>query len=403
MDKLEIVNEYFGFNNIKKEQEEVIDQVLSGVDTIALLPTGYGKSLTFVVSAMMLEGITIVITPLISLMQDQVNNLKKKGIKAEYINSLMDEYMINDVYLKIKNGKIKILFIAGERLESRLFLNNIKNIKISLIVFDEAHTLLWSEDFRKSLSNAPKFIKTLGYRPKMLALTATATKETVERISLIAGLINPKVILIECDRKNIYYDVIKTNNKNKELIKYINKNKNVKGIIYCLTIRTVEEVYNTLKCIGFNVTLYHGGLDSDIKIKNQNDFSNGTKNIIVSTNAFGMGIDIPDIRYVIEYDMPQSIEDFSQQTGRASRDNKYAEAIILFDKKDIETINYFIDNITNDDKKEENRIKNDRYKKLDKMVSLCLSYKCIHQQILNYFGFESNKCNNMCYICNKKK
>lgn len=403
MDKLEIVKEYFGFNNIKKEQEEVIDQVLSGVDTIGLLPTGYGKSLTFVVSAMMLEGITIVITPLISLMQDQVNNLKKKGIKAEYINSLMDEYMINDVYLKIKNGKIKILFIAGERLESRLFLNNIKNIKISLIVFDEAHTLLWSEDFRKNLSNAPKFIKTLGYRPKMLALTATATKETVERISLIAGLINPKVILIECDRKNIYYDVIKTNNKNKELIKYINKNKNVKGIIYCLTIRTVEEVYNTLKCIGFNVTLYHGGLDSDIKIKNQNDFSNGTKNIIVSTNAFGMGIDIPDIRYVIEYDMPQSIEDFSQQTGRASRDNKYAEAIILFDKKDIETINYFIDNITNDDKKEENRIKNDRYKKLDKMVSLCLSYKCIHQQILNYFGFESNKCNNMCYICNKKK
>ncbi len=402
MNKEEIVKLYFGFDNIKKEQEKVIDLVTSGIDTIALLPTGFGKSLTFVVSSMLLDGITLVITPLISLMQDQVTNLKKKGIKAEYINSLMDRELIDITYNKIRNGKVKILFIAGERLESKMFLSVINNIDISLIVFDEAHTLLWSEDFRKSLKNIKPFIASRNKRPKMLALTATATSDTVRKIKDIAGFINPEVIAIECDRKNIYYEVIKTNNKNKELIKYLSKHKKEKGIIYCLTIRNVEYVYNFLLSMGFDVTLYHGALDNIDKVKNQNDFVNGIKNIIVASNAFGMGIDIKDIRYVIDYDMPASIEDFSQQSGRASRDGEYAEGIIFFDKRDIETINYFIDNIENEDKKEEERIKRDRRYKLDKMISLTLSYKCMHQGILEYFGFKSSKCNNMCYVCRKK-
>jgi ATP-dependent DNA helicase RecQ len=314
----------------------------------------------------------------------------------------MDRELIDITYNKIRNGKVKILFIAGERLESKMFLSVINNIDISLIVFDEAHTLLWSEDFRKSLKNIKPFIESRHKRPKMLALTATATSDTVRKIKDIAGFINPEVIAIECDRKNIYYEVIKTNNKNKELIKYLSKHKKEKGIIYCLTIRNVEYVYSFLLSMGFDVTLYHGALDNIDKVKNQNDFVNGIKNIIVASNAFGMGIDIKDIRYVIDYDMPASIEDFSQQSGRASRDGEYAEGIIFFDRRDIETINYFIDNIENEDKKEEERIKRDRRYKLDKMISLTLSYKCMHQGILEYFGFKSSKCNNMCYICRKK-
>ena len=404
MDKIEVLKYYFGYGKLKKEQEEIIDQVLSDNDIIGLLPTGYGKSITFQIPALILDGITIVITPLIALMQDQVRNLNDKMIPAEFINSLLSKEEQENVYRKLKSGKIKILYVSAERLESKKFKEEIKNIEISMIVADEAHTLLWSEDFRIALGHIPKFIESLNKRPKMMALTATATKETVKKITELLNLNNPKIVIGDCDRKNIFYKIVKTKNKDKDLYLYINNHKNIHGIIYCLTIKNVIHVYDFLKEKGLNVGYYHGAMESSLKKDIQNKYTNHEIDIIVCTNAFGMGIDIKDIRYVIEYDIPSSIEDFSQQSGRCSRDGKYAESVILFNLNDIKTIEYFIDHIDNKEKsdKEIRRIKMDRYNKLDEMVKLCMGSGCIHKRVCSYFGVKHNGNCGMCSNCVKK-
>lgn len=403
MDKIEILKYYFGYDSLKEYQSKIIDSILSSKDTIGILPTGYGKSICFTIPSLLLDGVTLVITPLIALMADQVINLKSKYIKAEYISSGMEEYMIDNIYNKLKRNDIKILYIAAERLLNKKFLNTIKSIKISLIVCDEAHTLLWSDDFRQKIKELKSFILGLDYRPKLLALTATATNNTIDKIKDLMTLNNPIIISTNPDRENIYYRIIKTNNKDRELLKYINNHKE-KGIIYCLTIKKCLYLYEMLKNLGYLVGIYHGSLESDIKSQMQKDFKNNKIKIMICTNAFGMGIDIPDIRYVIDYDMPMSIEDFSQQTGRASRDNKYAEGVLLFDRNDIKTIEYFIENIddTNIDYKRLEKIKLEKYKKLDSMIDLIISNKCIHKYIVNYFGFDYNKKCNMCSNCNKK-
>ena len=396
MDKLDILKEYFGYDKLKKEQESIIDNVMDNKDIIGLLPTGYGKSITFQIPALLLEGITIVVSPLIALMQDQVKNLKEKYINAEYINSLQTKEEKENIYNKIKKGKVKILYVAAERLEVKSFLDVILKCEVSLIVIDEAHTLLWSEDFRMSLGHIPSFINRFNKKPKIMALTATATNNTINKIIKLLDLNNPKLIIGMCDRENIFYSIINTNKKNLDLIKYINKYKDKRGIIYCLTINHVMHVYEYLNSLNYKVTYYHGGLDSKLKKNNQNDFTNSNKNIMVATNAFGMGIDIPDIRYVIMYDLPSSIEDFSQQSGRASRDGAFAEAILFFNLKDIDTIKYFIDNIDNKEKS------SSEIKKIKKeMVNLCISHKCIHKEIVNYFGLEYKKKCNMCSNCKK--
>jgi len=401
-DKNEILKSFFGFDKLKPEQAQIIDSVLSNKDTIGLLPTGFGKSICFSLPALLLDGITIVITPLIALMADQVNNLKKKFIKAEYINSLQNDYEKEVIYQKIKNNKNKILFVAGERLLTNKFLEAIKNIEISMIVFDEAHTLLWSEDFRQALARIPDFIKKLKKRPVILALTATATKITVNKINNLLSLDNPKIVIGDPDRKNIYYRIIKTSNKERELLSYLSKHKE-KGLIYTVTIKTAEYLYYELKELGYKVGLYHGMLESEEKNRCQELFTNGNINLMIATNAFGMGIDIPDIRFVIEYDLPSSIEDFVQQTGRGSRDGKYAEGVLLFDRRDISTNEYFIEHIKNDNisSKELNQIKLDRYQMLDKMIEICLTSKCIHQMASIYFGHNHNGKCMMCSNCKK--
>ncbi len=401
--KNEILKSYFGFDNLKPEQSQIIDSILSGNDTIGLLPTGFGKSICFTIPALINDGLTIVITPLIALMADQVKNLKNRFIKAEYINSLLEEYEKEIIYKKILDNRVKLLFIAGERLLNNKFLNIIKNINVSLLVFDEAHTLLWSEDFRQSLAKIPEFYKCFNKRPPILALTATATNITVNKIKKILALNEPKLIIGDPDRKNIYYRIIKTSNKERELLSYLSKNKD-KGLIYTLTIKNAEYLYYQLLELGYKVGLYHGNLDSNEKKKVQELYNNGTLNLMVATNAFGMGIDIPNIRYVIEYDLPQSIEDFIQQTGRGSRDNKYAEGVLLFDRRDIGMNEYFIEHIKNENisDKELNQIKLDRYQKLDKMIELALTSRCIHQVASLYFGHKHNGKCMMCSNCKKK-
>lgn len=388
---------------LKQEQNEIIDKVLDGLDVIAVLPTGFGKSVTFQIPALMLDGITIVITPLISLMQDQTFSLKNKGIKAEYINSSLNIDEQKQIYKRLISGNVKILYISAERLLNKYFKEVIKKIKISLLVCDEAHTILWSEDFRQAMAHIPEFIEFIEYRPIHLALTATATNLTINKIKKYLNLSNPNIVISNCDRSNIFYRVVKNENKLNSLIEYISKYKEELGIIYCLTIKSCNLVYDYLKSFGFKAGIYHGAMDNDEKKKAQLCFTNGIINIMICTNAFGMGIDIPNIRYIILYEMPICIEDYVQQIGRASRDGKYAEAILLFDTKDIRILNYFIDNITLNDKSEEEvkKIKNDKYKKLDKMIELGLTNKCLHQYVANYFNQKhSGKCM-MCSNCKK--
>lgn len=402
LDKDEVIKKYFGYS-LKKEQSDIIDNILNGNDVIGLLPTGFGKSVTFQVPSLMLDGLTLVISPLIALMQDQVISLKRRGIPSEYINSLQDNQAQDKIYEKLKRNEIKILYVSAERLKSKKFLNEILNVDISLLVCDEAHTLLWSEDFREALGDIPDFINKLKKRPKMLALTATATSLTVSKIVKLLLLKNPIIIKGNCDRNNIFYRNIKTDNKDRDLYFYISRRKGMHGLIYSLTIKKCEHIYNFLREKGINAAIYHGALDPSIKKRVLEDYISHKIDIVICTQAFGMGVDVPDVRFVIEYDMPQSIEDYVQQTGRASRDGEYAEAILYFNSKDIETIEYFIDNISSENKslKEIKEIKNDRYNKLDKMVNYALSKKCLHGLISEYFGFKyKGKCM-MCSNCKK--
>lgn len=403
MTKEELLQKYFGYSYFKEEQIKIIDAVVTGHDAIGILPTGYGKSVTFQIPALMLEGITLVISPLIALMADQVIHLKEKGISAEYINSLQSSEERNIVYSRIRKQKTRIIYVSGERLENHHFIEEIKKAKISLIVCDEAHTLLWSEEFRVALGHIPDFFEEIGYRPPVLALTATATDATAFKIKHFLGLKNPLLIRGSVDRKNIFYRIIKTKRKIDYVIRYISKSQGKKGIIYSSTIKECEMLKNTLEAYGFSVGLYHGKLEAEEKKKVQELYANDEISIMVCTNAFGMGIDLPTIRYVIEYSLPATIEDLSQQTGRASRDGKYAEAIILYNYGDVRIINYFIDNIDIPDKKpsEIRMIQRDRRDKLDKLIRLCESSKCVHQQICLYFNEKhKGKCG-MCSNCKK--
>jgi len=401
MKKEELLKYYYGYDTLKEEQSKIVDSVINGNDTIGILPTGYGKSITFQLPALMLDGITLVITPLIALMQDQVMNLKRRGIKAEYINSLLDDYQTDKIYRDIKADRIKLLYVSAERLENKRFINEIKNSKISLIVCDEAHTLIWSENFRLALGHIPKFIELLTYKPTILALTATANKEMISKICTYLRINNPALIVGACDRKNIFYRVIRSRNKLGDLVSYIFNHKEEKGIIYCVTIKNAKKVYQYLKSIKMNVGIYHGMLDSKEKELMQSGFSNNDIKIMVCTNAFGMGIDVPDIRYVVEYDMPHNLEDFAQQIGRASRDGNYAEGIVLFNTTDIKTANYFIEHLDVKEKsyEEQMKIKKDKYIKLDKMIEFCITKKCLHKYVVNYFNQEHNGKCGMCVNC----
>ena len=405
MNREELLQYYFGFDKLKDYQEEIIDNLMDGKDVIGLLPTGYGKSITFQLPALMLDGLTIVVSPLIALMQDQVINLKKNGIKAEFINSLQNIEEQDIIFEKLRLNKIKILYVSAERLQNKKFINEILKLDIDLFVCDEAHTLLWSEDFRYALGEIPLFLEKLKKRPKMLALTATSTDITSDKITNLLKLNNPVIIRGNPDRPNIFYRIIKTKDKDRDLYFYIKDKINEHIVIYCLTIKKVTHVANYLREKGFDVLIYHGALEKDEKRKVLIDYKNKKTNIIVCTNAFGMGIDIPDIRYVIEYDLPQSIEDFSQQTGRGSRDGLRAEALLLFNMNDIKTVEYFIDNIEDPEKsgKELKRIKDDRREKLDKVIKLSLSSKCIHKSLAEYFGFKYNGRCNMCSNCVNNK
>ena len=396
MEKYKYLKKYYGYDKFRYPQDLIIDSVLAKKDTIALLPTGFGKSVTFQIPALMMDGLTIVISPLIALMSDQVKNLKKKGIEAEFINSTLSLDEQNDVYLKVSKGKCKLLYVSPEKLLNNYFINKLMNVNVSLLALDEAHTILWGEGFREAFTHISEFIAKLKKRPVILALTATATNQTIEKISYYLNIKDYNVITTNPDRKNIFYKVINTKNKKLELEAYLSFHKNKKGIIYCLTRKRVEELSKYLLDNNIDNVIYHGGLKVEEKVKNQNAFSSDKCNLIICTNAFGMGIDIPNIRFVICYDIPQSIEDLSQQIGRAARDGFYAEGIVYFNYNDIKTLDYFIESSDVDES-----IKNDLRRKKDSIVDYCLSNKCRHQLLCRYFNEKIDRCGNKCDNCKK--
>ncbi|WP_312702307.1 RecQ family ATP-dependent DNA helicase, partial [Sedimentibacter sp.] len=307
---LEILKKYYGFESFRNRQEEVIQNIMTGRDVLAIMPTGGGKSVCYQIPAMLLEGTTIVVSPLISLMKDQVDTLKQLNIPSAFINSSLSLSELRRIVYEAENNKYKLIYVAPERLESESFIELIKNIKISMIAVDEAHCVSqWGHDFRPSYLKI-KELRGLGQNPVISSFTATATPSVKEDIVNLIGLKNHFEITTGFDRENLTFNVLRADKKMPYVLKYAEENKSKPGIIYCLTRKTTEEVCSKLVSAGFNAVKYHAGLSDMERSKNQDDFLYDNANIIVATNAFGMGIDKSDIRYVIHYNMPKNIESY---------------------------------------------------------------------------------------------
>lgn len=337
----EILSKYFNYNDFRPGQEEIIDSICSGNDTFAIMPTGGGKSICYQIPAIKLKGITIVISPLISLMKDQVDTLNSKGINASFINSTLSSEELNITINNIKNGVIKLVYLAPERLENKNFLENLKNLNISLLAIDEAHCISeWGHDFRPSYRKV-SILKEIFPNAIIAAFTATATDDVKNDIIKSLDLRNPNIFLKGFNRSNLSYNVVESKNKNEDVLKYV-KNIDGSAIIYAGSRKRVEETYNFLKSKLNNVTYYHAGLNEKFRKIQQEKFLNNTSNIIVATNAFGMGIDKSDVRKVIHIDLTSTIESYYQEAGRAGRDGLTAECILLYNNNDRGLQDYFI-------------------------------------------------------------
>ena len=346
IDKYDILKQFFGYTSFRDGQEEVVDALLAKQDVLGIMPTGAGKSLCYQIPAIMMRGITLVISPLISLMKDQVNALVQQGVSAAYLNRSLTETQYHKALANAANGKYNIIYVAPERLESNSFLRFALNANISLIAVDEAHCVSqWGQDFRPSYLNINKFISKLNYRPVIGAFTATATDEVKSDIIRLLQLNNPTVVTTGFDRPNLFFSVMRPKNKSETLLKLIRERNNQSGIVYCSTRKKVEEVCAMLNQKGVQATRYHAGLDDSERVKNQDDFVFDRKSVMVATNAFGMGIDKSDVRFVIHYNMPKNIESYYQEAGRAGRDGEDADCILLYSKADVSTCRFFIENI----------------------------------------------------------
>lgn len=403
MDKYSVLKEYYGYNSFKDGQALIIDKILNKQDTIAILKTGGGKSLTFQIPAILFDGLTIVVSPLISLMKDQVLHLVNSGIKADFINSSKDYLEIKKTYENIKRKKIKLLYISPERLTNTSFLEVINKVTISQITIDEAHCIsLWGRDFRNSYLNISGFINSFKIRPVISVFTATANERVITDIKKILNLENPFIVKTSFDRKNLFYSVAKPENKIEYLINFINKYKNVSGIIYTVTRHDCILLFDKLKSLGYPVLIYHGELSQAKKNVNQKKFLEDSPHIMIATNAFGMGIDKPNIRYVINYSIPLSIEDLVQQMGRACRDGEKGISVLLFSYKDVYVNRYFIENLDFLDleKSKIYELKCIKQKQLKDVIGYANTSKCLHKYILEYFNEETKDFCNNCSNCN---
>ena len=403
MDKYEILKRYFGYDTFRNAQETLIDNILEGKDTLGIMPTGAGKSLCYQIPALLMDGITLVISPLISLMKDQVGSLNQAGIHAAFLNSSLT---VNQYYKALsfaKQGRYPIIYVAPERLVTEEFLDFALNSNIVMVAVDEAHCVSqWGQDFRPSYLKIVEFIKKLPKRPIVSAFTATATKEVRDDIIDILELQSPMVITTGFDRRNLYFGVMTVKDRYSAIKNYLKIHNSDSGIIYCLTRKQVEEVCENLIKDGFLATRYHAGLSDEERRKNQDDFIYDRIPIMISTSAFGMGIDKSNVRFVLHYGMPKNIESYYQEAGRAGRDGEPAECILYYSSRDVITNQLFIDN--NQDNIELDEVtraivkERDR-ERLKKMTFYCFTNECLRDYILKYFGeYGSNYCGN-CSNC----
>jgi len=400
---LSTLKQHFGHENFRDGQEILIDCVLSGRDCLGIMPTGAGKSVCYQLPAIMADGITLVVSPLISLMKDQVDALKENGIAAAYINSSLTPAQVDKVIELARNGKYKIIYIAPERLDMPSFLEFAKSVNIFMVTVDEAHCVSqWGQDFRPSYRKITTFINMLNRRPIVSAFTATATDEIREDIVHLLGLHSPETVITGFNRENLFFGVQKPKDKYFALLKYLHNNKDKSGIIYCSTRDTVEQVTQKLTEDGHSATRYHAGLSEIERTQNQEDFLHDRKTIMVATNAFGMGIDKSNVSFVIHYNMPKNIESYYQEAGRAGRDGTPSDCILFFAEKDVVTNRFFIDKTSDKNDLPPEMIEalkiNDR-ELLKQITHYCHTSNCLREYILHYFKDPSTpQCDN-CSNC----
>lgn len=401
-DKLSVLKDYFGHDSFRDGQEQIVDALLDGRDALCIMPTGAGKSMCYQIPALLFDGVTIVVSPLISLMKDQVGSLVQSGVPAAYINSSLSYPQFLRVLSNVEHGKYKIIYVAPERLLTDGFLDTCKKIKISMVAVDEAHCVSqWGQDFRPSYLKIVSFIKSLENRPIVGAFTATATNDVKEDIKKILRLENPFEITTGFDRPNLFFGVIKSSSKDEKLIELIRERGDRSGIVYCATRKNVESVCELLCDNGFSATRYHAGLDEYERRKNQEDFVFDRKNIMVATNAFGMGIDKSNVTYVIHYNMPKNIESYYQEAGRAGRDGGEADCILLYSPKDVRLNRFMIENSEGNDEltiEENEQIRERDFERLKHMTFYSTTNDCLRGFILRYFGGDKKaycgKCSN---------
>ena len=392
----------FGYDSFRPGQEAVINAILEGRDILAVMPTGAGKSLCYQVPAMLLSGITLVISPLISLMQDQVKALNEAGVNAAFINSSLSEKELNDTFKNAYKGHYKIIYVAPERLMSEGFISFAKSVEISMVTVDEAHCISqWGQDFRPSYMDIAEFINILDKRPIISAFTATATQNVREDIICSLGLSDPYFLVTGFDRENLFFQVDKPQNKERFILDFIERHRGESGIIYCATRKNVDSLYTLLRKQHISVGKYHAGMSNEERKQMQNDFVFDYTSIVIATNAFGMGIDKSNVRFFIHYNMPSSMENYYQEAGRAGRDGLNSECILLFSPQDI-IINRFLlehKDFSDIDPIDAMTIRERDIKRLQIMEGYCYTTECLRNYILKYFGEDPKKPCDDCGNC----
>jgi len=386
-----ILKECFGYETFRKGQREIIEGILQGCDGLAVMPTGAGKSICYQVPALLAEGVTVVVSPLISLMQDQVQALQVNGIPAVCLHSAMDMEEYRRTLWNLESGNCKIVYVAPERILTKGWLNVISRIKVGIVAIDEAHCVSqWGQDFRPSYLKIPEFIHSLAVRPTVCAFTATATGAVAEDIERILELQNPFRVTTGFDRENLWFGIQKPRDRFTTLAGIIRRHSGEYGIVYCLTRRYVEQVTEDLQSLGIPAVRYHAGLSDVERKQNQEAFMNGDAKVMVATNAFGMGIDKSDVSYVVHYQMPKNLENYYQEAGRAGRDGSPAECILLYHPSDV-SLNQFMISKTAEDNEMMDELSKQKQRKLEQkrleqMKTYCREESCLRQQILTYFG-----------------
>jgi len=398
----EALKAVFGYDSFRPGQEAVINAILKGRDILAVMPTGAGKSLCYQVPAMLLSGITLVISPLISLMQDQVKALNEAGVDAAFINSSLSEKELNDTFKNAYKGHYKIIYVAPERLMSEGFISFAKSVEISMVTVDEAHCISqWGQDFRPSYMDIAEFINILDKRPIISAFTATATQNVREDIICSLGLSDPYFLVTGFDRENLFFQVDKPQNKERFILDFIERHRGESGIIYCATRKNVDSLYTLLRKQHISVGKYHAGMSNEERKQMQNDFVFDYTSIVIATNAFGMGIDKSNVRFVIHYNMPSSMENYYQEAGRAGRDGLNSECILLFSPQDI-IINRFLlehKDFSDIDPIDAMTIRERDIKRLQIMEGYYYTTECLRNYILKYFGEDPKKPCDDCGNC----